>query len=151
MPPGRLVRLRDRVRARLLAHSIDDRLLRGQASDRNPVVLTRLARLLSRRYRSRVAASLRRLLGEARRSGRPPLTARLEIKQREVLGSEPLILTLADELEEEENVNPRGVILADRLITDGSSPVYRPDPIYHPPQESVEAAVRHARAALHLG
>jgi hypothetical protein len=63
----------------------------------------------------------------------------------------PLILTLADELEQEERVSARGVILADRLIRDGGSPVYGPDPIRHPPDEIVESAVKHARAALHLG
>jgi hypothetical protein len=48
-------------------------------------------------------------------------------------------------------VSPRGVILADRLITDGHSPVYGPIPIHHPPDETVESAVKRARAALHLG
>jgi hypothetical protein len=145
------VRLYDRIRARLLAHSIDDGLLNGRATDRNPVVVVRLARILSRGHRARVASSLRRLLGEARRNDRSRLTPQLQIKGREVLGSEPLILTLADELEQEESVNARGVILADRLITDGGSPVYAPDPISHPPEETVESAVKHARAALHLG
>ena len=67
-----------------------------------------------------------------------------------MLANELLILTLADELEQEERVSPRGVILADRLVTDGDSPVYgrtrSPSP-----NETVESAVRHARAALHLG
>lgn len=150
MPPTGWVGLYDRILARLRAHSIDDELLNGRVATGNPVVLVRLARLLSRRYRSRIAASLRRLLGEARRPERNRFTARLQIKRREVLGNEPLILTLADELEQDESVNPRGVILAERLITDGmTSPVYGPDPI-HPPEETVESAVKHARAALHL-
>ena len=38
--------------------------------------------------------------------------------------NEALILTLARELEELPTVDPRGVILADRLILDGTSPVY---------------------------
>jgi hypothetical protein len=48
-------------------------------------------------------------------------------------------------------VSARGVILAERLIRDGGSPVYGPDPIRHPSDETVESAVKHARAALHLG
>jgi uncharacterized protein YcsI (UPF0317 family) len=46
------------------------------------------------------------------------------------------------------------VILADRLIRDGDSPVYWRCGMAmeaNPPEESVETAVRHARAALHLG
>jgi hypothetical protein len=141
----------DAVVARLRAHSLDDRLLTSGVSDGSAPVLLRRTRLLHRRYRARVAASLRGLIEAARRNERTRFTARLQIKRREVLESEPLILTLADELEQEERVSARGVILADRLIRDGGSPVYGPDPIRHPPLETVETAVKHARAALYLG
>jgi hypothetical protein len=140
----------DRIMARLRARSIDDKLLNGVADGR-PVVLVRRARLLQRRYRSKVAAGLRRLIDAARQNEPNFFAAQLRLKVREVLASEPLILTLADELEQDESVSARGVILADRLITDGDSPVYGPDPIHHPPEQTVESAVKHARAALHLG
>jgi hypothetical protein len=141
----------DGIVARLRARSIDDKLLASGVSEGRAPVLHRRTRLLHRRYRARVAASLRGLIDAARRNERTRFTARLQIKTREVLESEPLILTLADELEEEERVSARGVILADRLIRDGGSPVYAPDPIRYPPVETVESAVKHARAALHLG
>jgi hypothetical protein len=150
MPPPGWARLTDRIMARLRARSIDEELLNG-AGDGRPVLLVRRARLLQRRNRSAVAASLRRLIEAARRNRPNFFAARLQLKVREVLASEPLILTLADELEQDEGVSPRGVILADRLVTDGDSPVYGPDPIHHPPEETVESAVKHARAALHLG
>jgi hypothetical protein len=51
---------------------------------------------------------------------------------------------VAEELEEDETVSLR-VILGDRLIRDGGSPVFWPC------VESVESAMKHARAALHLG
>jgi hypothetical protein len=141
----------DLVMATLRARSLDDKLLNGRVTDGSPVVLVRRARLLKRRYRSAVAASLRRLV-EAARQNRPNFfAAKLHVKAREVLASEPLILTLADELEHEESVSPRGIILADRLVTDGGSPVYGPTPVHHPPEETVESAVKRARAALHLG
>ena len=63
-------------------------------------------------------------------------------------------LQLAADLEANEAVSPRGVILVDRLIRDGNSPVYWRCGMAmeaNPPEESVETAVRHARAALHLG
>jgi hypothetical protein len=140
----------DRIMARLRARSIDDKLLNGVADGR-PVVLVRRARLLQRRYRSKVAAALRRLIDAARHNDPNFFAAQLRLKVRDVLAVEPLILALADELEHEERVSARGVILADRLITDGDSPVYGPDPVEHPPEESVESAVKHARAALHMG
>ena len=98
-----------------------------------------------------MAASLRSLVDAARRNQPNFFAARLQLKVTEVLASAPLILRLADELEEEDSISPRGVILADRLVTDGDSPVYGPDPVEHPPQQTVESAVKHARAALHLG
>ena len=42
-------------------------------------------------------------------------------------------------------MSPRGVILADRLIRDGNSPMFWPS------DESVESAVKQARAALQPG
>ncbi len=68
-----------------------------------------------------------------------------------MLESAPLILTLADEVEQDDGVSPRGVILAERLVTDGDSPVYGLARIERPREGTVETAVRHARAALHLG
>ena len=133
-----------------MTDTVIDQLLSG-GSDDSPVVLVRQAQLLQRRYRAAVAAALRSLIDAARRNQPNFFAARLQLKVPDVLATEPLILTLADELEQEERVSPRGVIMADRLVTDGDSPVYRPDPIHHSPDETVESAVRHARAALHLG
>ena len=150
-PPPGWARLTDRIIARVRARTIDDELLNGGASDLRPAVLVRRARLLHRRYRSAVAGGLRKLIAEARASRPNFFAAKLPLRIPEVLQSAPLILTLADELEQEEHVSPRGVILAERLVTDGGSPVYGLTPIEHPLEESVESAVKHARAALHLG
>jgi hypothetical protein len=141
----------ERVMARLRARSIDDKLLNGEVTDGTPVVLVRRARLLHPRYRSAVASSLRRLLDAARRNEPNLFAAQLRLQVRDELASGPLILTLAYELEHEEGVSPRGVILAERLITDGDSPVYGPIPVSRPYDETVESAVKHARAALHMG
>jgi hypothetical protein len=100
-----------------------------------------------------LARALRMMLEAARRRQLSPFVAQIPLQLQEVLETEPLILTLATELEEEERVSPRGVILAERLIRDGDSPVYwRGDvEMRKNPVESVEVAVTHARAALHLG
>jgi Arc/MetJ-type ribon-helix-helix transcriptional regulator len=144
-------RLWHRILARLRGRSIDDRVLTGEATDGSEVTRARLARLLDRGYRAAIAKALRRLLDAARRHERNLFAAQILLRDDEVLSSELLIRTLAQELEQEDRVSPRGVILADRLITDGGSPVYWPLPLHHPPEQSVESAVKHARAALHLG
>jgi hypothetical protein len=150
VPPPGWGRITDRVLARLKARSIDDELLDGRTNEPSPVVLVRRARLLHRRYRSAVATGLRRLVAAARGRDRNIFAAQLPIREGEILASEPLILTLADDIEQDEHISPRGVILADRLLTDGASPIYRPTPMNHS-LETVETAVKHARAALHLG
>src|SRR5262245_20155243 len=151
IPPPRWARLSDRTIARVCARSIDDALLTGGVTDGRPALLLRRARLLRRRYRSVVARALRRLIAEARSNEPDFNAAKLPLKVRELLRNASLILTLADEVEREETVSPRGVILAERLVTDGDSPVYGLRRIEHPPTSSVESAITHARAALHLG
>lgn len=151
VPPPGWARVSDRIRATVFAWDIDEKLLNGGAANGSAMVIVRRARLLDPRYRSRVAAALRKLVAAARRHERNMFVAQLRLREDEILGSEPLILTLADELEHEESVSPRGVILADRLITDGDSPVYGPTPVSRPYNETVESAVKQARAALHMG
>jgi hypothetical protein len=102
-------------------------------------------RLLDPHYRAAVAGALRGMIEDAERARHFRFSPRLHLRSQEVREAEPLILGLADEVENDPSVHPRGVILADRLIRDGDSPVYWPC------EESVETAVRHARAALHLG
>jgi hypothetical protein len=144
----------NRLLARIRAWAIDDRLLAGQRAEGDPVIAARLMSLLDSRHRARIASALRRMVETARRNRWSPYVSQLPLQVREVLDSEPLILTLARELEEEEAISPRGVILADRLIRDGTSPIYwrcQAAREANPPDENVETAVRHARAALHLG
>jgi hypothetical protein len=135
----------------MFARSIDEKLLYGRVADGDPVVVVRRARLISRRYRDAVARSLRRLVaaGRSRRVFR--FRAQLQLCTNPLIDCSPLILELAAELESDESVSPRGVILAERLVTDGDSPVYAPLPLNQPLDETVDSAVRHARAALHLG
>jgi hypothetical protein len=151
VPPPGWARVSDRIRATVFARAIDEKLLNGGPANGSAVVIVRRARLLNPRYRSRVAAALRKLIAAARRRDRNMFVAQLPLREDEILESEPLILTLADELEYEKRVSPRGVILADRLVRDGDSPVYALTPAHHPSEETLESAVRHARAALHLG
>jgi hypothetical protein len=99
--------------------------------------------LLEPRNRAAVANALRRMVAIS--GDHKVLGAGLHVKRKELFDSRPLILSLADEIEAEPDLRPRGIILADRLVRDGESPVYWPR------KESVEAAVNQARAALHLG
>ncbi len=143
----------NRVLSRLRGRAIDDQLLAGRTPNGDPVARARLARLLDIRYRAKLAEALRRLLQAAKRPHPNRFVAEIPVKAREVLDTEPLILKLAEELEEDDEVSPRGVILADRLVRDGDSPVYWRSDVKvdaDAPEDDVQTAVRHARAALLL-
>ena len=73
------------------------------------------------------------------------MRAQIFLREFDLVQSRAAIRDLADVLEGNAPVNPRGVILADRLVRDGDSPVFLGS------NGSVEAAVSRARSALDLG
>ncbi|MGA8925758.1 MAG: hypothetical protein WB462_06005, partial [Solirubrobacterales bacterium] len=105
-------------------HSIDDRLLAGELSAESGQGKARAEQLVSPRHRAKSAEALRNLVEEAQRPHASLFNANLRVQRALIRDNQPLILTLARELEELPSVDPRGVILADRLILDGTSPVY---------------------------
>jgi hypothetical protein len=133
----------ERLLASLRAHSLDDRLLAGERPEESRRLMARSARLVEPGYRSEVAAALRKMLDDAEHARRIFLKAQVRLREWEIIAARSEIRDLADQLEADATVNPRGVILADRLIRDGDSPLFWPS------SASVEAAVERARAALH--
>jgi hypothetical protein len=99
--------------------------------------------LVDRRHRARIAKALRELVEEAHRDHPSMFNANLPVQFLAIRANAALILTLARELEELAEVDPRGVILADRLIQDGNSPAYA-----HEDDGQLVRAVERARAAL---
>jgi hypothetical protein len=104
--------------------SLDDRLLTGELSPDSGQGKTRAKQLVNARHRAKCAKALRELVEEAQLPKASLFNANLRIQRALIRENQALILTLALELEELPVVNPRGVILADRLIQDGESPVY---------------------------
>ena len=107
--------------------------------------MARSARLIEAGYRSEVAAALRKMLDDAEHARRIFLKAQVQLRELEIIRARSEIRDLADQLEADPTVNARGVILADRLVRDGNSPMFWPS------DESVGSAVEQARAALQPG
>jgi hypothetical protein len=126
--------------------SLDDRLLAGELSPETGDGRARAGQLVSRRHRARSAKALRELVTESTRRAPSLFNANVPIQARGVWENAELILALAEELEESPAVDPRGVILADRLVTDGASPAYAPED-----HGELARAVERARAALRPG
>jgi hypothetical protein len=102
-------------------------------------------RTLDQRRRA-LAIAIFRLIEEAKRP-RAPFSSAVPVERRAILGCERQLLNLADDLKATaQPVNAEGVVLVERLLRDGGSPVYR-----WMGDGALEHTLRDARAALLLG
>ncbi|HEY1359497.1 MAG TPA: hypothetical protein VGF21_14435 [Thermoleophilaceae bacterium] len=104
----------------------------------------RARQLTSTRKRRRLAHNLEYLL-EAAEIPQVRRGSAVPVNRDEIRRCRALILGLALELDGDEPVTPRGVLMVRELLRDGSSPVYA-----GAPEGALELALRHARAALLL-
>jgi hypothetical protein len=127
------------------AHSTDDRLLSGELSPDSGPGKERAEELTSQHHRELCAKALRDLIEEAARDHPSFVNANLRVQWWPIRENAAMILTLARELEQLAAVDPRGVILADRLVRDGESPMYA-----YPAEDhgEIARAVEKARQAL---
>ena len=133
----------ERLLARVRARSLDDRLLAGEPPEASRQLMARTARLLEPGYRSEVAAALREMLDAAEHARRIFMKTQVRLREVQIIVAGSLIRDLADQLEADAGVSPRGVILADRLVRDGNSPMFWPS------DENVKSAVKQALSGLH--
>lgn len=134
----------DRTLARFRAHSLDDRLLAGAPPEESRLTRARSGELLDPDNRADIARALRKMLDAAEHARRIFMKAQVRLREVEIIHAGSLIRDLCDALEGSMPVNPRGVILADRLIRDGESPMFWPS------EDNIKAAVGEALAALEL-
>jgi hypothetical protein len=127
--------------------SVDDRLLAGELSPESGDGRARAKQLVSARHRGKTAKALNEVVKDAWRPHASFFSANLRPQRFVIRENQGLILTLARELEELPVVNPRGVILADRLVQDGESPIYLTESAIED-NGALVRAVERARAAL---
>jgi hypothetical protein len=132
------------VRVWLRRGSLDRSLAAGADPGTSPELARRARQLTSPRFRSGLAASIRNVL-DAADEPRRGLTSAVPIQRGEILAERELLLELAADLESRDQLQPRGIALIDRLLTNGDSPVYMSSPEW-----SLREALRQARAALYL-
>jgi hypothetical protein len=124
--------------------ALDRSLARGADPSTTPALSRRARQLTSRRRRNSLAQGIRNLI-EAAEEPRHPYSAAVPLQRREILSERSFLLELADDLAGDDELGPRGIALLDRLLTDGTSPVYAPSPA-----GALHGALVHARATLHL-
>jgi hypothetical protein len=124
--------------------SLDRSLAAGADPAASPELARRARQLTSRRRRAGLAASIRNLLDTAERRPRG-FTSAVPIQRRAILRERQMLLQLAADLESQDELEPRGIALVERLLIDGGSPVY-----VDRPEGALHGALVHAHAALYL-
>ena len=122
--PGLPAKFVQRVTARLMAARLDGRIAAGEDLLSDAALACRASQLVSRRARGRVACGLERLW-----SGWPEsavLSAAIPVDRQAVQIARPALEQLARALRSRAAVQPRGVALAQVLLTEPRSALYRP-------------------------
>jgi hypothetical protein len=134
-----------RGRVFLQRGSLARRLAAGASPSECPELARRAEQLRSPRNRRVLATGLERVIDAAEE--RPhPYSSAVPLRRDAIVRERAGLLGLAAELRETETpVNVRGVTFVDMLLTDGGSPLYVPND-----EQTLEGAIRHARAALLL-
>jgi hypothetical protein len=111
-----------RLRVAVTRARLDRQIAAGLSPWHDEALALRATQLTAPRMRERVAAGLRRAVasGSARRGAGVP------VSRAAVLEAQPALLALVDDLREIADPAPRGVALAQALLTDGGGPLYRP-------------------------
>jgi len=140
----RRVRLRDRVSARVRAHSLDRRLAEGVPPEREAALTLRARRLVDPGTAALLSRSLRRVVRDAV-VPRRTLPTGMPTRRGAVRDAAAEIDDLARRLVAPEPAAVVGIAQVGLLISDGTGPLYS---ALAP--EDLVAAVRRARAALEL-
>ncbi len=113
----------DHLRVRWGAADLDRRLAEGAHPDDDRLLALRAAQLLRPASRALVATGLERAVAsvDTRKS---PLSAAVPVRRRPVRDARPDLLALAADLREMSAPQPRGVAMAERLVTSPGSPLY---------------------------
>ena len=118
-----------RIRVLLVAYwrapAVDHQLALGASPRANAVLALRARRITSGRTRLRVADGLARAVRDAEVAA-PGISAAVQPDRREVLAARIALEALERRLRASEAVTARGVAMLSALLSDGTSPLYRP-------------------------
>ncbi len=133
------------VRIRVFLHRgrLDRLLAEGVDPTCTPELSSRARQITRASYRRTLADSLDELLSVAEGRG-PRVSAAPPLASRDIRACRAALLELSGALRDSSNVLPAGVALIQRLLTDGTGPLYLES--HH---DALWQALRSASAALH--
>jgi hypothetical protein len=114
------------VIARWRAPGLDRELAAGVMPRGSDALELRARTITRRRSRTNIAHGLARVLRRAS-DPTPKFTAAVPPDRREVMAARPVIDALARRLDATEPVTARGMAMLSQLLTEPTSPLYRPD------------------------
>lgn len=117
-----------RLRARLHRWRIDHELAGGCPPDTSPERAVRAHQLNDPLVRSELARGLRGAVAKAEAAVDQRLVSAAPLCTRAVRAHREALLGLAEQLEQPAYLNPCGVARVALLLTDGSGPLYNPEP-----------------------
>lgn len=132
-----------RLKVYLTRGRLDRQLAAGHAHDAAAELTLRAKHLTNPRTQRDIARNLRGIVRYVDRQGSRRGMSCVVISPRAVRGGRTAICELAEQLERAAPVNPRGIILAQALLTDGNSPLFNADS-----ERSVAEATRQIQDAL---
>ena len=112
-----------RMRALVHRRLLDSMLADGADPVSSPELALRAARLTAPRHRRKLADGFDEAISLAERR-EPRLTAAPPLARREIRAARGALRELSGALRSERRVAPAGVALAQRLLTDGTGPLY---------------------------
>lgn len=131
------IRMRDRAQAHLRSLTLDAELAAGAPVSTDRLRAVRAAML--------IAPRLRRQLADGWQLVMQPRREIVSVRRSEVLAAQDEILELAAALRSAGPVAPRGVAIANLLLTDGTGPLYAPRPGVDL-RDQLRIAIRHLRS-----
>ena len=112
-----------RLRAAWAREDLDRRLAEGAEPDSDPLLHTRAERLVTPASRAVLAAGLERAVAAAHDPG-AALSSSAPVRRGPVRGARHELMGLAGELRHVPHPRPRGVAMAELLLTEGSSVLF---------------------------
>jgi hypothetical protein len=113
----------DYVRARWACGELDRRIAEGDDVDGDRLLSLRAAQLIKPAARATAATGLEGVVASIHKP-RTPFSAAVPVRRGAVRGARRELMALAGDLRHMPVVQPRGVAMAGRLITDPCSPLY---------------------------
>ena len=132
-----------RLKVYLARGRLDRQIAAGHAHDADAELALRAKHLINPRTQRDIARNLRGVVRYVDRNASRRGISCVVISPRAVRGGRTAICELAEQLERAAPVNPRGIVLAQALLTDADSPLFNPDP-----EQTVAEAAREIQDAL---